>query len=150
MYCITFIASILSAPIQRVSLAGPWFHPGFGRCRGSYQGCPLPPRKFTELQTKHALPVRCSLDQHSSCLCMEDMCLGLGEEAVLQTAKTLPNRKTPWIYCGRPGSTFRNGEAQSGHSMKMQENEVFCYKFLSRVHHCDRIFPHLNRGLVTI
>lgn len=43
-------------------------------------------------KTKHTLPVSCSLDQHSSCLCVYDMCLELREEAVLQTAKTLPNR----------------------------------------------------------
>lgn len=79
------------------------------------------------------------------------MCLGLGEEAVLQTAKTLPNRKTLWTRCWRPGSAFRNGEAQSSYSkMNMQENEVFCYKFLSWVQHCVWIFLHLNIRLVTI
>lgn len=70
----------------------PWFDPGFCLYRGSYQGCPLPPQTFTELQTKHTLPVSCSLDQHGSCLCVEDMCLGLREEAVFQTVKALPNR----------------------------------------------------------
>lgn len=41
---------------------------------------------------KHSLLASCGLDQHSSCLCVEVMCLGLREEAALQTVKILPNR----------------------------------------------------------
>ncbi len=33
-----------------------------------------------------------SLDQQSSCLCVDDVCLGLRREAALQTVKSLPNR----------------------------------------------------------
>lgn len=67
--------------------------PGFCLRIESYQGCPLAPRTFAELQNKHTLPVCCGLDQRSSCLCVEHMCLGLREEAVLQTVKALPTRK---------------------------------------------------------
>lgn len=54
----------------------PWFHAVFCFFSRSYQACPLPPQTFTEGQHKHTLPVSCILDRHSSCLCMEDMCLG--------------------------------------------------------------------------
>lgn len=65
-----FFYSFLSSGIQRASRVGRGFAPGFCLCRGSYQGCPLPPQTFTELQTKHTLPAGRSLDQQSSCLCV--------------------------------------------------------------------------------
>lgn len=48
----------------------------------------IPRMLFQKLQTKLTLPVPCSLDQYSSCLCIEDVCLGLKQEAVLLSVKT--------------------------------------------------------------
>lgn len=49
------------------------FVPGFCLLRSLYGGCSLAPETFPKHQTKDIFPTRCSLDQHGSCLCEEDV-----------------------------------------------------------------------------
>lgn len=66
--------------------------PGFVLAETPIKGALYLLRHSPCYKDKHNLPLRCRLgQQHSSCLCMENECLGSTEEAVLLAARLRSN-----------------------------------------------------------